>query len=85
MLNLVDFRSTAKGLPDLLPYATLTGAWEVRGQDTASSTPDELTYISAQVNNAVKLLGTGWMMHMDAVRASIKPIQRRRKAVSPIR
>lgn len=83
MLKLADYRSKAKGLPDLLPYAALVApgvilnkdasflaAWEVRGQDTASSTADELAYVSAQFNNAVKLLGTGWMLHMDAIRSS---------------
>ena len=82
MLKLADYRSKAKGLPDLLPYAALIApgvilnkdgsflaAWEVRGQDTASSTPEELAYVSAQFNNAVRLLGTGWMLHFDAIRA----------------
>ena len=82
MLKLADYRSKAKGLPDLLPYAALVApgvilnkngsflaAWEVRGQDTASSTPEELAYVSAQFNNAVRLLGTGWMLHVDAIRA----------------
>ena len=50
--------------------ASFLAAWEVRGQDTASSTPDEMAYVSAQFNNAVKLLGTGWMLHMDAIRSS---------------
>ncbi len=81
MLRLRDFRHKAKGLPDLLPYAALVApgvvlckdgsflaAWEFRGQDTASSTPEELAFVSAQVNSAVKLLGTGWMLHVDAVR-----------------
>lgn len=83
MLKLSDYRSSAKGLPDLLPYAALIApgvvlnkdgsflaAWEVRGQDTASSTPTELEGVSAQFNNAIKLLGSGWMLHMDAIRAS---------------
>lgn len=83
MLKLADFRPKAKGLPDLLPYAaliapgvilnkdgSLLAAWEVRGQDTASSTLDELAYISAQVCQAIKLLGTGWALHMDAVRSA---------------
>ena len=83
MLKLSDYRSAAKGLPDLLPYAALIApgivlqkdgsflaAWEVKGQDTASSTADELAYVSAQFNNAVRLLGTGWMLHMDAIRSS---------------
>ena len=82
MLKLIDYRSRAKGLPDLLPYAALVApgvilnkdgsflaAWEVRGQDTASSTPEELAFVSAQVSGAVKLLGTGWMLHVDALRS----------------
>lgn len=83
MLKLADYRSRAKGLPDLLPYAALIApgvilnkdgsflaAWEMHGQDTASSTPEELAYVSAQFNNAVRLLGTGWMLHVDAIRSS---------------
>jgi len=83
MLKLHDYRQKAKGLPDLLPYALLAApgvvlnkdgsflaAWELRGQDTDSSTPEERAYVSAQVGNAVKLLGTGWMLHVDAIRAS---------------
>lgn len=98
MLKLHDFRSKAKGLSDLLPYAaligpgvilnkdgSLTAAWEVRGQDTASSTPDELAYISAQVNQAVKLLGTGWVMHMDAVRGSSQAYPEAHKSAFPDR
>lgn len=82
MLRLRDYRSRAKGLPDLLPYAvliapgvvlckdgSLLAAWEFRGQDTASSTPEELAFVSAQVSGAVKLLGTGWMLHVDALRS----------------
>ena len=81
MLRLVDYRSTAKGLPDLLPYAALVApgvvlnkdgsflaAWRIAGQDTASSTPDELAWISRQVNNGVRMLGIGWMLHVDAIR-----------------
>lgn len=83
MLKLQDFRSKSKGLPDLLPYAALIApgvvlnkdgsflaAFESQGRDTFSSTPDELAYVSAQFNNAVKLLGTGWMLHVDAIRSA---------------
>jgi len=83
MLKLIDYHAKAKGLPDLLPYALLCApgivlnkdgsflaAWEIRGQDTDSSIPDERAYVSAQFGNAVKLLGTGWMLHVDAVRES---------------
>jgi type IV secretion system protein VirB4 len=81
MLKLADYRSTAKGLPDLLPYAALVApgvvlnkdgsflaAWSFTGQDTAGSTPDELAWVSRQVNNSIKRLGTGWMLHVDAIR-----------------
>lgn len=83
MLKLVDYRTKAKGLSDLLPYAALVApgvilnkdgsflaGWEVRGQDTASSTERDLAEVSSRFNNAVKLLGSGWMLHMDAIRSS---------------
>lgn len=81
MLNMKEFRSQAKGLPDLLGYAaliapgivlqkdgSLLASWEIQGQDTASATPEELAYVSMQFSNAVRHLGTGWMLHVDAVR-----------------
>ena len=82
MLALKDFRSNAKGLPDLLTYAALIApgiilqkdgsflaAWEIRGEDTASATPDELSFVSEQFSNAIRRLGTGWMLHVDAIRS----------------
>ncbi|MDL2210745.1 conjugal transfer protein TrbE, partial [Desulfovibrio sp. OttesenSCG-928-O18] len=73
------------GLPDLLPYAALIApgvtlnkdgsflaGWEIRGQDTASSTESDLALVSSRFNNAVKLLGSGWMLHMDSIRNSHK-------------
>jgi type IV secretion system protein VirB4 len=81
MLSLKGFRSKAKGLPDLLPYAVLAApgvvlnkdgsflaAWEFEGRDTASSTEEELDYVAEQVNQALLQLGNGWMLHVDAVR-----------------
>jgi type IV secretion system protein VirB4 len=85
MLKLLDYRTKTKGLPDLLPYAALVepgvilnkdgsflAGWEIRGQDTASSTENDLALVSSRFNNAVKLLGSGWMLHMDAIRSSHK-------------
>jgi len=82
MLKLKGYRARTKGLPDLLPYAALIApgvvlckdgaflaGWECRGQDTCSSTPEELGFVSAQFNNAIKLFGTGWMLHVDAIRS----------------
>jgi len=83
MLKLIDYRAKSKGLPDLLPYAaliepgvvlnkdgSLMAGWEVRGQDTASSRESDLAMVSSRVNNAIKLLGNGWMLHMDSIRSS---------------
>ena len=81
MLSLKEFRSTAKGLPDLLPYAALVApgvtlckdgsflaGWEYRGLDVASSTPEELAMLSERVNAALLQLGSGWMIHVDSIR-----------------
>ena len=83
MLCLQDFRSKAKGLPDLLTYAALIApgvvlqkdgsflaGYEVRGQDTASAVPAELERVSMQVSAAIKGLGSGWMLHVDASRTT---------------
>ena len=66
MLKLIDYRTKTKGLPDLLPYAVLVepgvilnkdgsfmAGWEIRGQDTASSTEKDLSTVSSRFNNAV--------------------------------
>lgn len=81
MLSLKEFRSTAKGLPDLLHYAALVApgvtlckdgsflaGWEYRGLDVASSTPEELAMLSERVNAALLQLGSGWMIHVDSIR-----------------
>ena len=83
MRNLNEFRSTGKGLPDLLTDAALIepgiilqkdgsfiAGWAIRGEDTASSIPSELAYVSQQFSNAVLRLGTGWMLHVDACRTT---------------
>jgi len=81
MLKLADYRAKTKGLPDLLPYAaliapgvilckdgSLMAGWKVRGKDTASSTYGEMALISSRVNEALKDLGNGWMLNMNAIR-----------------
>jgi len=85
VLKLARYRSPRRGVPDLLPYAALfangvvlckdgsfLAGFSAHGPDTASSTDDELEYVSAQFNRAIKLLGTGWMIHVDAVRNRYK-------------
>ena len=81
MLRLREFRSAAKGLCDLLPYAalldpgivlmkdgSLLAAWQIRGEDTESSLDDELEYRSLRFNDGILGLGSGWSLHVDAVR-----------------
>jgi type IV secretion system protein VirB4 len=81
MLPLSGFRSKALGLSDLLPWAallepgivlqkdgSLLACWEIRGQDADSLDADHADYIAARANAAALALGTGWMIHVDAMR-----------------
>ncbi len=83
MIHLQEFRSKAKGMPDLLTYAALIdegiilqkdgsflAGWEYVGLDTASATDDELAYMSMQVSNAIKFLHTGFAIFVDAIRTT---------------
>jgi len=85
MLALREFRATAKGLPDLLNYAavvddgvvlnkdgSLTAAWTYRGEDLDSASPAELASLSARVNAAFARRGSGWMLHVDALRTEAR-------------
>lgn len=81
MLNLKEFRSRWKGLPDLLNWGfmvdngimlnkdgSFTTAFFFRGNDMASSTDEELAAVSAHANAALVKLGTGWLIHIDSMR-----------------
>jgi type IV secretion system protein VirB4 len=77
---LKEFRSTAKALPDLLPWAALIdngivitksgglmAGFEFRGPDLDSSTRQELGAVSARINAALNL-DDGWVINVDAIR-----------------
>lgn len=79
--RLAKHRSTDAGTVDLLNYAAVVddgiilnkdgsfmAAWLYRGQDNASSSEIERETASARINAAVKDLGSGWVMHVDAIR-----------------
>ncbi|MCA8270391.1 VirB4 family type IV secretion/conjugal transfer ATPase [Burkholderia vietnamiensis] len=81
MLKLREYRNRLKGFADLLTYACMvdqhtillkTGAFMTsfyfRGQDLQSSTHEEMAAIAAQVNAGLMKMGTGWMLHVDAVK-----------------
>lgn len=68
-------------LADHLPWAALVApgvvlnkdgsfltAMAFRGPDLESSTEDELMAVRARLNNALKRLGTGWCLHVEARR-----------------
>ena len=81
MLALKEFRTTLRGTPDLLNYAAqvapgvvllkdggFLAGWQYQGDDRESATAHELAVLSAQVNTVLARLGTGWMLHVEAVR-----------------
>ena len=81
MLSFKEFRTTLRGTADLLNYAALVApgvvllkdggflaGWQYQGDDRESATAHELAALSARVNTVLTRLGTGWMLHVDAVR-----------------
>ena len=75
-----EFRSTAKGLPDLLPWAALVdngvvltksggllAGFEFRGPDLDSATKEELGAVAARINASLAL-DDGWTLNVDAIR-----------------
>ena len=80
-----EFRTKLRGYSDLLVYAaqiedgivlnkdgSLLAAWEYRGNDLDSASELELDSLSEHVNAAFKRRGSGWLMHVDALRHSTK-------------
>ncbi|MDQ1155184.1 hypothetical protein QE389_002383 [Brevundimonas sp. SORGH_AS 993] len=73
-------------LADHLPWAALaapgvvlnkdgsfTTGFRFHGPDLESSTEDELMAVQARLNNALRRLGTGWCLHMEARRREAAP------------
>src|SRR3954465_708334 len=83
VLALKQYRSRKRGFSDLLNYAAVVedgivlnkdasvmAAWSYDGPDTESATALERDHLSAQLNAILARLGTGWMVHVDAMRIS---------------
>jgi type IV secretory pathway VirB4 component len=79
--KLAKHRAQDPGFVDLLIYASvvddgvivgkdgsLMAAWAYQGVDSNSSTQAERNQISLQINHALSRMGSGWMIHIDAVR-----------------
>jgi type IV secretion system protein VirB4 len=80
-VEVTEHRRHARGLADLLLYdsliedgillqqdGSLMAAWSFRGPDMDSSTHAEMQALSARLNGILRL-GTGWMIHCDAIRS----------------
>jgi len=80
-LKLNKHRSKQAGLADLLNYAAvvddgvivgkngaLMAAYLYSGDDNESATETQRNGVSARINQALSGLGSGWMIHVDAVR-----------------
>jgi type IV secretion/conjugal transfer VirB4 family ATPase len=83
MLYLKEYRAKAERLFDHLPWVALIGPGLIlnkdgsfqktlafRGPDLASSTDASLVATRAQLNNALRRLGSRWCLHVEALRAS---------------
>ncbi|WGD53552.1 conjugal transfer protein TrbE [Bradyrhizobium sp. CB1650] len=81
MLNLAEYRNRPHSLADFLPWAALVekgvvlnkdGAFQrtarFRGPDLDSATPAELVSVTARLNNALRRLGSGWAIFVEAQR-----------------
>ncbi|MBX5137701.1 conjugal transfer protein TrbE [Rhizobium lentis] len=81
MLNLTEYRRKNAGLADFLPWAALIApgvvlnkdgsfqrAARFRGPDLDSATPAELVAVTARLNNALRRLGSGWAVFVEAQR-----------------
>jgi len=81
MLNLAEYRQRPALLADWLPWAGLVASGVVlnkdgsfqrtarfRGPDLDSATQSELVATSARLNNALRRLGSGWALFVEAER-----------------
>ena len=84
MMNLSEYRERPASLADYLPWAALVAPGVVlnkdgsfqrtarfRGPDLESATESELVATSARLNNALKRLGSGWAIFVEADRRAV--------------
>ncbi len=81
MMRLAEYRSKVALLADFLPWAALIGEGVIlnkdgsfqrtarfRGPDLDSATPAELVATAARLNSALRRLGSGWAVFVEAQR-----------------
>ena len=82
MMNLAEYRNRTASLADYLPWAALVAPGIVlnkdgsfqrtarfRGPDLDSATPAELIGTTARLNSALRRLGSGWAIFVEAQRS----------------
>jgi type IV secretion/conjugal transfer VirB4 family ATPase len=83
VLNLAEYRNKNASLADFLPWAALVAPGTVlnkdgsfqrtakfRGPDLDSATPAELIGTTARLNSALRRLGSGWAIFVEAQRSA---------------
>lgn len=83
MMSLREYRGRAASLADFLPWAALVAPGVVlnkdgsfqrtarfRGPDLDSATPAELVATTGRLNNALRRLGSGWAVFVEAQRVA---------------
>ena len=91
MMNLAEYRHRSQSLADFLPWAALVekgvilnkdGSFQrtarFRGPDLDSATPAELVAITGRLNNALRRLGSGWAIFIEAQRLPANRYPRKR-------
>src|SRR5258706_16290668 len=81
MMNLAEYRRSLSDLVDFLPWASLVdegivltkdGSFQrtakFRGPDLDSAVPAELVGVASRLNNALRRLGSGWAVFVEAHR-----------------
>lgn len=95
-LKLKKHRTKDAGLADLLNYAAVVddgvivgkngsflAGWIYAGDDNASSTDEQREMVSFRINQALAGLGSGWMVHVDAVRRAAPSYSERGHSAFP--
>lgn len=88
MFSMREYRGHAAALADFLPWAALAAPGVVlnkdgsfqrtarfRGPDLDSATPAELVATTARLNNALRRLGSGWAVFVEAQRLPARDYQ----------
>src|SRR5260370_32414561 len=86
MMNLREYRHSTTQLTDFLPWAALVdegivlnkdGSFQrtakFRGPDLDSAVPAELVGVAGRLNNALRRLGSGWAVFVEAQRHPPSP------------